>query len=251
MEKVVVITGAVKGIGKSCVKRFVQGNCLVMALDRDERGLEELKEEFPTITIFNCNVSDSAQVDQTFKAIKKISENIHVLINNAGIQRYGNAVTTTEQVWNEVMDVNVKSAFLCSQAAIPTMQASGNGVVINVSSVQAFISQQNVAAYTTSKSALLGLTRSIAVDFAPTIRCLAVCPGTVDTPMLQEALSEAADPSALLQECKDMHLTKEIGQADDVAALIWFLCSEEARFMTGQSVRIDGGLGITISGSPK
>ena len=149
------------------------------------------------------------------------------------------------------MNVNLKSAFFCSKYAIPVMLKKGKGCIINVASVQSFISQQNVAPYTTSKTALLGLTRSIAVDYAPKIRCVAVCPGTVDTPMLRGAINLSPNPQEVLQECHDMHLTKRIGSSEEVAELISFLASEKADFITGQAFRIDGGLGISIAGSKR
>ena len=149
------------------------------------------------------------------------------------------------------MNVNLKSFFLCSKYAIPLMQKKQKGVVINVASVQAFLSQQNVAAYTTAKSAILGLTRSIAVDYAPHIRCVAVCPGTIDTPMLRDSISLSPDPDEVMQECIDMHLTKRIGRPEEVAELILYLCDDKASFITGQAIRIDGGLGITIQGSKR
>ena len=131
------------------------------------------------------------------------------------------------------------------------MEKAGKGVIINVASVQAFLSQEKVAAYTTAKSAILGLTRSIAVDFAPRIRCIAVCPGTIDTPMLRDSIALSPDPEEVMQECVDMHLLKRIGKPEEVAALIAFLCSDQASFITGQAIRIDGGLGISIAGSKK
>lgn len=249
--KSVIITGAAKGIGLSCVKYFDAKGFKVFALDTDDEGLKYLKNERSHIEAISCDVANEIDVSRAFDHIAKLSDQINYLINNAGIQRYGHIVDTTPGMWDEVMNVNLKSAFLCSQASIPLMQKSGGGVIINVSSVQAFITQKNVAAYSTSKSALLGLTRSIAVDFAPSIRCLAVCPGTVDTPMLRFTLEQAKDPKALMEECKNMHLTQDIGKPEDIAALIGFLCSDDARFMTGQAIRIDGGLGITISGSPE
>ena len=103
----------------------------------------------------------------------------------------------------------------------------------------------------TAKSAILGLTRSIAVDYAPQIRCVAVCPGTIDTPMLRDAIALSPDPDEVMQECVDMSLLKRIGKPEEVAALIVFLCSDQAAFITGQAIRMDGGLGISIPGSKK
>ena len=131
------------------------------------------------------------------------------------------------------------------------MQQRGKGVIVNLSSVQAFLSQNNVAPYTTSKTALLGLTRSIAVDYAPQIRCVAVCPGTVDTPMLRWAIEQSPNPAEVFEECVQMHPAKRIATADEVAELILYVCSDKAGFMTGQPIRIDGGLGLSILGSKR
>jgi NAD(P)-dependent dehydrogenase (short-subunit alcohol dehydrogenase family) len=147
--------------------------------------------------------------------------------------------------------VNLKSMFLCAKYVIPLMLSHGRGVIINVASVQAFVSQRKVAAYTTAKTAVLGLTRSIAIDYAPHIRCVAVCPGTINTPMLQEAIALSPNPEDVLQECVDMHLTGRIGEPGEVAELIAFLCEERASFITGEAIRIDGGLGTFIGGSKR
>lgn len=170
-------------------------------------------------------------------------------MNNAGICPYSTVTETSEEQWDYVLGVNLKSAFLCSKYAIPLMLRRGAGAILNVASVQALMSQRNVAPYTTSKSALLGLTRSIAVDYGPQIRCLAICPGTVDTPMLRNAIKDSPDPAAVLRECEEMHVLKRIAQPEEIAELIVFASSELAPFITGQPVRIDGGLGIEIKGS--
>jgi NAD(P)-dependent dehydrogenase (short-subunit alcohol dehydrogenase family) len=139
------------------------------------------------------------------------------------------------------MNVNLKSYFLCAKYFLPYMLENEKGVVINLASVQSFASQPKVAAYTTAKSAILGLTRSIAIDYAPKIRCVAVCPGTIDTPMLQDAIKLSPDPDQVMQECIDMHPVGRIGTPKEVADLILFLCEEKAGFITGQTIRIDGG----------
>jgi len=115
--------------------------------------------------------------------------------------------------------------------------------------VQAFLAQPLVAAYATSKTAILGLTRSIAIAFSPRVRCVAVCPGTIDTPMLQGALAQASDPGAMMNELNEAHLSGRIGRPEEVGELIAFLASDKCAFINGQAIRVDGGLGIDMGGS--
>ena len=196
-----------------------------------------------------CDVSLEYAVRNAMQAITEHFGSIDFLINNAGIQRYGSVTETSLADWDLVMNVNLKSIFLCAKYAIPFMQAANKGVVINVASVQAFVTQHQVAAYTTAKSAILGLTRSIAVDYAPAIRCVAVCPGTIDTPMLRNAIALSENPEKVFEECENMHLSKRVGTPEEVAELVMYLCDDKSSFITGQAIRIDGGLGITILGS--
>ncbi len=251
-KKHVVITGGAKGIGEACTRIFIRDGYNVTILDINKAAGNALQSELGSRCNFiACDVSVSKDVSQAFSSAIDHFGDVDALVNNAGINEYATVTTTTDEIWDRIMNINLKSHFICAREAIPSMQRKGKGVVINVSSVQAFISQENVAAYTTSKTALLGLTRSIAVDFAPNIRCLAICPGTINTPMLEEAIKESPDPQAVLDECDEMHLTKRIGTAEEVAELIAFAASDKAGFMTGQAIRIDGGLGITVGGSKK
>ena len=219
-------------------------------LDLDEKRARDRLVNFVDRSLFiHCDVSKADQVKGAFNQIDARFGAVDVLVNNAGIQRYSTVTDTSEEEWDLVMNVNLKSAFLCSKYAIPLMQKRGKGIVINVASVQSFITQRKVAPYTTSKTAVLGLTRSIAVDYAPDIRAVAVCPGTVDTPMLRWAANQSPDPEEVYREVREMHLTQRIAEPVEIAELILYLSSDKAAFITGQAIRIDGGLGLVVAGS--
>ncbi len=244
-NKTVVITGGAKGIGAATAQLFFDAGANVAVLDvaTDTSNINNERWMF-----LHCDVSNETAVQSAFESINQNFESVDFLVNNAGIQRYGTVTETPTDEWDLVMNINLKSFYLCAKYTIPLMQ---KGAIINIASVQAFLSQQKVAAYTTAKSAILGLTRSIAVDYAPYIRCVTVCPGTIDTPMLRDSIALSPDPDEVMQECIDMHLTKRIGTPEEIASLILFLCDDKASFITGQAIRIDGGLGITIAGSKK
>jgi len=247
-NKTVIVTGASKGMGAACAKLFYESGANVAALDidTDNSALTGKRWLFK-----KCDVANELQVKQVMEEVYTHFGSVYFLINNAGIQRYGTVTDTSSEEWDLVMNVNLKSLFLCSKYALPFLLKNDTGAIINIASVQAFLSQQNVAAYTTAKSAILGLTRSIAVDYSPKIRCVAVCPGTIDTPMLRDSFALSPNPEEVLQECIDMHLSKRIGKPEEVAELVVFLCSDKASFINGQAIRIDGGLGISIAGSKR
>ena len=247
-NKTVVITGAAKGIGAACANLFFEAGANTVLLDIAQG--ETIRAD-PRWLFIQCDVSIESTVKNAFTEIRERFGRVDILVNNAGIQRYGSVTETSVDTWDEIMNVNLKSLFLCSKYAIPFMQEQKKGVIINMASVQAFVSQPKVVAYTTAKTAILGFTRSIAVDYSPEIRCVAVCPGTIDTPMLRDAFSMSPNPDEVMQECIDMHLAKRIGTPEEVAELVAYLCDDKAAFITGQAIRIDGGLGITIQGSKK
>ena len=248
--KVAVVTGAGAGLGAAVAAAFRREGARVASLDLVPNSPNPAAADASERLYLSCDVSDGRAVADAFAAIKARWGRVDFLVNNAGILSYNRVTETTEEEWDRTFAVNVKAAFLCAKQAIPLMPES-KGVVVNVASVQAFVSQPKVAAYTTSKTALLGLTRSIAVDYAPGIRCHAICPGTIDTPMLQNAAAQSPDPEAIYRELRSIHLAGRLGQPDEIAALILFLCRDEAAFMTGEAIRIDGGLGISVGGSKR
>jgi NAD(P)-dependent dehydrogenase (short-subunit alcohol dehydrogenase family) len=250
-NQTVVVTGGAKGIGGACIEVFHREMARVVILDTDEGGEYFARRLGERALFVKTDVSKEAEVIHAIGKIEAVFGDIDVLVNNAGIQYFSTVTECSIEEWDRTMAVNVRGGFLCSKYAIPSMQRRGKGVIVNISSVQAFVSQHKVAAYVTSKEAQLGLTRSIAIDYAPAIRCVAVCPGTVDTPLLSDLFSQSPDPALVLKECQDMHLAKRIASPHEIAEFVAYLASDKASFITGQAFRIDGGLGITIGGSKK
>jgi NAD(P)-dependent dehydrogenase (short-subunit alcohol dehydrogenase family) len=171
---------------------------------------------------------------------------LDILFNNVGIQpqaSYANVEDTTEEMWDAIVDVNLKSYFLMSKYAIPAIRKQGGGAIVNTASVQGLQSQRLVPAYAASKGGVLSLTRQMALDYAREhIRVLAVCPGTIDTEMVRA--SAAREPDGIeeaLERYGKSHPLGRIGQGQDIANVVLFLASEQASFMTGEYVCVDGG----------
>jgi NAD(P)-dependent dehydrogenase (short-subunit alcohol dehydrogenase family) len=254
--KCVIVTGGALGIGQAACRLLAERGAAVAILDWDEKSGNETCEEIEAKggrAIFQkVDVADFGAVETAVNAARDILGKINSLIVSAGIQRYGTAVTTTEQQWDEVLDVNLKGAWNAARAAIPFLQESGGGAIVNVSSVQAHASQQNVLAYTISKHGLLGLTRSMAMDFAKDkIRVNALCPGTVDTPMLKWAASLDPNPQSVYDACNAMHPLGRIAQPREIAEVAVFLAHESSSFVTGAVWNVDGGLLTQIGGAPR
>jgi NAD(P)-dependent dehydrogenase (short-subunit alcohol dehydrogenase family) len=248
-NRIAVVTGASMGMGLAIAQRMHAYGATIVGLDVDPQSAPRDEPAFkqPKGMMLKCDVSKESQVQSAIEQAIKRFGGIDILVNNAGIQRYSKVADTSEQEWDHVLNVNLKSAFLCSKHAIPSMLQRGKGVVIIMSSVQAFMSGGNAAPYVVSKHALLGLTRSIAVDYAPKIRSIAICPGAIDTPMLRNAVALAPDPQEAFKNCENLHLVGRCGRPEEIAEMIAFLVSDAAAFITGQAIRIDGGIGVAIT----
>lgn len=252
--KVALVTGAGKGIGEATAFAMAHHGASVAVADIDEeaahavaRRIEQAGGKAVSIAADVSTADGAAHIART---VREELGSLHILHNNAGIQRYGTVVTTDEPGWDEVINVNLKSVYLVSHACVPLIQEAGGGSIINTSSVQAFASQASVAAYTVSKHGILGLTRSMAVDLAPTIRVNCICPGSVDTPMLRDALADVPDPESTWRAVRNMHLLRRVARPEEVASVVVFLASTAASFITGAAIPVDGGLLIPIGGSP-
>jgi NAD(P)-dependent dehydrogenase (short-subunit alcohol dehydrogenase family) len=255
-EKCVVVTGGALGIGKAAAEIFAERGACVAILDWDEKAgnqtCEEIENKGGRAVFYQVNVADFEAVETAVNKTYDVFGKVNALAVSAGIQRYGTAVSTPEEQWQEVLDVNLKGAWNAAKAVIPYLQEAGGGAIVNVSSVQGLASQQNVLAYTVSKHGLLGLTRSMAMDFAKDkIRANCVCPGTVDTPMLKWAASLDPNPQSVYDACNAMHPLGRIAAPREIAEVVAFLAHESSSFVTGAIWTVDGGLLTQIGGVPQ
>ena len=255
-DKAIVVTGGALGIGAATCELLAERGAEIAILDWDEAAgkatCKRIENSGGSAIFQKVDVSDFAGVQAAMVWAREAFGRLNSLVVSAGIQRYGTAVSTHEEQWNEVLDVNLKGAWNAARAVIPFLQEARGGTIVNVSSVQALASQQNVLAYTVSKHGLLGLTRSIAMDFArDNIRANAVCPGTVDTPMLRWAASLDPNPQSVYDACNQMHPLGRIAQPREIAEVVAFLAHESSSFVTGAVWPVDGGLLTQIGGVPQ
>jgi NAD(P)-dependent dehydrogenase (short-subunit alcohol dehydrogenase family) len=252
--KVALVTGGAMGIGEAVAVLLAERGASVAILDRDREKAEAVASALTARGLvarsFPTDVAVGGEVAASVAAVVRDLGRLDVVSNNAGIQRYGTVETTSEAEWDEVINVNLRSVYLVCHHAIPHLRKT-RGAIVNMASVQAFATQKSVAAYTTGKHGLIGLTRSMALDFAADgIRVNAVAPGSVDTPMLRWAVSLDEKPEALMRVVEKMHPLGRIAQPREVAEAVAYLASPRASFVTGTTLTVDGGLLLPLSGAP-
>ncbi len=237
-----LVTGGSRGLGKAIAMELAQAGydiaiCYAGNALAADSTVEACKSNGVKAAAFKCDVADKSQVELLFAKIRDVLGPVDILVNNAGITKDGLLLRMSEEDFDKVMAVNVKGAFLCSQAALKDMMRAKQGRIINISSVVGLAGNAGQANYAASKAGLIGLTKSIAKEYGGKgIRCNAIAPGFIKTDMTESL------PINVREEYLKQIAARHFGRPEDVAALAAFLASEKAEYINGQVISVDGGM---------
>lgn len=251
-SKSVLVTGAAMGIGRAVAEVLAAEGHKLVLFDRDGAALQKTAGEIGGDTAIQVgSVTNLGDCEAAVALAVKKFGGLTGVSHNAGIQRYGDAVTTSQELWDEVIDINLTGGFLVAKAALPELRRKGGAIVL-MASVQGMAAQKGALAYVVSKHGMLGLVSGMAMDEAEHgVRVLGVAPGSVETPMLRWAVNLDPNPKALDEEIDAMHPLGRRAQPREIAEVVAFLLSDRASFMTGETVRVDGGMLSRIAGAPR
>ena len=248
-NKTAIITGAAAGIGAASAALFAREGAKVVAVDIDRELLDRVSAQIragggeclPVV----ADVSQRDDVENALRTTTQKFGRVDILFNNAGIVPTGKLEATSEEQWDQAMAINVKGMYLFCHAVIPLMKAQGGGVILNTASATALRAVTDRACYTATKAAVVGLTKSIALDYVhDNIRVNCLCPGTIETPSLSQRLAAFPDPAEARQQFIARQPMGRFGTAEEVARAALYLVSPSSDFVTGVAFAIDGGLSI-------
>jgi len=245
-NKVAIVTGAAQGIGLGIAKVFAREGASLILTDRQgdlgDNVCSDIQSEGGHAEFIEADVSIERDVVKLVEETVERRGKIDIVVNNAGVCRVKTAEESTVEEWDDVMAINVRSIFLLTKHVIPLMRKAGGGSILNIASISSFVGQQNTPAYCASKGAVLMLTKSLACDYGPdNIRFNCLCPGITDTPMLRYHVGHGGDADARLKERLGRVPLGEMLFPEDMGNAAAFLCSDEARGITGTSLVVDGG----------
>jgi NAD(P)-dependent dehydrogenase (short-subunit alcohol dehydrogenase family) len=240
--KTAFVTGGTGGIGAAICARFVAEGAQVIAADLQNSGLLAAGVKY-----YEFDVTSEEVVSATFSELGNRWGQLDILVNAAGIEIEETIENTTLEQWNRIFAINVTGTFLTSKYALPMLRKSNGASIINFGSYDGYIADPGLAAYCATKGAVHALTRAMACDHGPEgIRVNAICPGYVNTPMLQSFFGESGDIESLKQAVRDVHPMRTFGEPEDIANLVNWLASDEARYASGQLWVLDGGLSAQV-----
>ncbi|HEX9992282.1 MAG TPA: SDR family oxidoreductase [Acidimicrobiales bacterium] len=232
-----LVTGGASGIGAAIVERFLEDGARVAVFDLDASGIAAMTRPDSDVEVAaRADVADAAAVDAAFSYVDRSFGGLDVLVNNAGISVREPFLDASVEDWDRVLAVNLRGAFVVGQRAARRMLAGSGGVIVNIGSVSGMVGMPNYAGYNASKAGVIELTRTMALELAPTIRVNAICPGYVMTPM-----QEAEYTPEMLEACEARIPLRRLGRPREIAALVAYLTSSDAAFVTGSPFVIDGG----------
>lgn len=245
--KTVVVTGAGGGIGAAIAASFAACGAKVAGIERDPKSLEEnagrIANAGGDFHPFRADVSSEEEVAAAFRGILSQFGAVDVLVNNVGLEFYKEFVDITMPDWERQINVNLRSVFLCCSQVVPGMIRNRRGSIINTASVQAFASTGNTAPYAAAKAGILGMTRDMARDLGPyNIRVNGICPGGIDTAMMDRSLKRNADPGAARKKMETTVPLQRLGTPQEIANVVLFLASDMASYVSGVALPIDGGM---------
>jgi NAD(P)-dependent dehydrogenase (short-subunit alcohol dehydrogenase family) len=242
--EIAIITGGARGIGKAVAELFVsQGACVVICDLEPEPGVEVGRQLGDRARFVTADVSVESDVVAVVDACVQSFGSPSILVSNAGVNANFDATTMTTDDWDRFMGVDLKAAWLFAKHVLPHMRAAGAGAIVNVASMHAFVTLEGFFPYAAAKSGLIGLTRSMALDYGPHgIRVNAVAPGFIRTRLVQDSIDRNPDPAAAERNMVAGVALRRIGEAGEVAKAIRFLASADASYITGTTIHIDGGV---------
>jgi meso-butanediol dehydrogenase/(S,S)-butanediol dehydrogenase/diacetyl reductase len=243
-DRVAVITGAASGIGAACALRFACEGARIAGLDVNEPGSEAraaVEKAAPAVLWERVDVRDEASIERAIAAVLDRFGRIDALVNAAGVSGFGTVDELDAAEWDRVVGINLKGTYLVSKHGVRAMKTQRSGSIVNLASVEGLEGIQSQAAYNASKGGVVLLTRNMAIDYGPFgVRVNCLCPGFIDTPMT--AMLQAPPLAAIRQEFIDLHMLRRPGRPEEVAACALFLCSDDASFVTGHALVVDGGM---------